>query len=651
MTALLSVASWRVERRRRIVRTAVLAIALMLLFALTVTSLPLPETPGNPGSLLGAAPSGTAPGYAPEATAFIYPVGAPRVAPTSDPNGPNGYDIEQMFDGSCDATLKQGFYNAGQYFCGHSGVDLTNGSAGGPVHATANGVVVEAGDEGTMGEMARIQHLLPDGTYAYSRYEHMRAGSLRVATGQVVALGQVIGRVGDTGFAVGAHLHFEIKGVNTDGVGYAFGNKALLAGYDDPIAFIAAHAATPTAQGAADPTTLSGSDLTTATVTLAANGGAATVSVAAPMTATPSPTVTAPVTRTTPTTVALSPGGEQRGALDEFARRYRDYVTVSSAAVGLNVRAGSGFDAAPLTSVAAGARLGYLGMTGNGWVRVALPGNVIGYVARQWVEGPALPALPPAAAPAPYTAPFLAVLDARYPARVGPTMRAAPVEPMQVGEKVAFLMVSPTSPSWDRVVLPSGRAAWVLNWYVTRPPIGAGVTPHAIPARATHDRAPTAVRAAVTTADNVNLRAGPRLAAPVVAALPVGTRLSVRGYHISWADVAYVLRTYVAPVGAAALAARASHTPTPRLPRGHSGAHAPRPHVVAPVIASSSRRLVVIASEGANLRAAPTRTATVRGAAPRDTPLTAVTTRGAWVEVRTPDGATAWIMRDLTRAA
>ena len=166
------------------------------------------------------------------------------------------------------------------------------------------------------------------------------------------------------------------------------------------------------------------------------------------------------------------------------------------------------------------------------------------------------------------------------------------------------------------------------------------------------------MRAAVTTADNVNLRAGPRLAAPVVAALPVGTRLSVRGYHISWADVAlpdgtrgYVLRTYVAPVGAAALAARASHTPTPRLPRGHSGAHAPRPHVVAPVIASSSRRLVVIASEGANLRAAPTRTATVRGAAPRDTPLTAVTTRGAWVEVRTPDGATAWIMRDLTRAA
>lgn len=457
--------------------------------------------------------------------------------------------------------------------------------------------------------------------------------------------------------------------------------------------------------GAADPTAPSGPDLTTATVTLAADGGAATVSAAAPMTTTPSPTVTAPVTRATPTTAALSLGGEQRGALDEFARRYRDYVTVSSAAVGLNVRAGSGFDAAPLTSVAAGARLGYLGMTGNGWVRVALPGDVTGYVVRQWVQGDVLPKLPPSSY-GDYKAPFVSVLDTRYPARTGPAMHDTPFEPLRLGEKLAFLGTNPTAPSWTRVVLPSGREAWVLNWYLSRPPAQPAKAGRIIPAvHRTRTPAPAfASSSVVTTADGVRLRQGPRLGAQLIETLQQGARLSLHGYHVSWANVTtsdgtegYVLASFLgaspsatsapkatqAPPAPAAPAAPAAHVPT-RLPAAPA-AHGLRPRVVStatllparvsgsasgiavqthpssatatsprqtttvptvPAVPPAAR--VVVDVTAANLHAAPSRKATVVLSAQRHTALILRATSGDWLQVQTPTGATAWIMRDLT---
>src|SRR5579872_3839672 len=89
-----------------------------------------------------ASPRDTSTGYLPYATDFVYPVGEPRLAPNFDSTQPNGYRITQMFNNSCDPALGQGYYWGGQYFCGHTGVDLSNLASGGIVRAVANGLVV-----------------------------------------------------------------------------------------------------------------------------------------------------------------------------------------------------------------------------------------------------------------------------------------------------------------------------------------------------------------------------------------------------------------------------------------------------------------------------------------------------------------------------
>jgi murein DD-endopeptidase len=58
----------------------------------------------------------------------------------------------------------------------------------------------------------------------YATYAHLKPGSLRVAMGQRVTRGQVIGQVGNTGNSSAPHLHFQLSeapDVTSDGVPYA----------------------------------------------------------------------------------------------------------------------------------------------------------------------------------------------------------------------------------------------------------------------------------------------------------------------------------------------------------------------------------------------------------------------------------------------
>jgi murein DD-endopeptidase MepM/ murein hydrolase activator NlpD len=86
----------------------------------------------------------------------------------------------------------------------HTGLDF-RAAYGTPIRAVKSGVVLYAGNSGNWaGNHVAIKHA--DGKT--TMYSHMSSMSARV--GQTVQAGQVIGRVGETGRAFGAHLHFEL---------------------------------------------------------------------------------------------------------------------------------------------------------------------------------------------------------------------------------------------------------------------------------------------------------------------------------------------------------------------------------------------------------------------------------------------------------
>ena len=80
--------------------------------------------------------------------------------------------------------------------------------------AAAAGTVVIAGVHSSYGYYVKIDH----GNGLQTLYAHCMAGSLLVYPGQKVVAGQAIARVGQTGYATGPHLHFEVivNGVRVD---------------------------------------------------------------------------------------------------------------------------------------------------------------------------------------------------------------------------------------------------------------------------------------------------------------------------------------------------------------------------------------------------------------------------------------------------
>ncbi len=97
-----------------------------------------------------------------------------------------------------------GGYISQYYWWGHPAIDIA-ADYGTPVVAADSGVVIFSGwrDNGG-GYQVWISH----GNDIYTTYNHMSA--LTVSTGQQVARGQQVGRVGMTGSATGPHLHFEV---------------------------------------------------------------------------------------------------------------------------------------------------------------------------------------------------------------------------------------------------------------------------------------------------------------------------------------------------------------------------------------------------------------------------------------------------------
>lgn len=87
----------------------------------------------------------------------------------------------------------------------HRGIDLGNGKCGSDAIAVAAGRVAFSGLRDLEGNTVVIDH----GSGLRSGYAHL--ASRTVATGTQVTRGQKIGAVGDTGAAIGCHLHFSVK--------------------------------------------------------------------------------------------------------------------------------------------------------------------------------------------------------------------------------------------------------------------------------------------------------------------------------------------------------------------------------------------------------------------------------------------------------
>ncbi|BCR20872.1 peptidoglycan DD-metalloendopeptidase family protein [Borrelia miyamotoi] len=86
----------------------------------------------------------------------------------------------------------------------HNGIDIAN-AANTPILATKEGIVVKVGfSVGGYGRYIIISH----NNGFQTLYAHL--GSFAVKTGQKVSRGQIIGRMGSTGYSTGNHLHFTI---------------------------------------------------------------------------------------------------------------------------------------------------------------------------------------------------------------------------------------------------------------------------------------------------------------------------------------------------------------------------------------------------------------------------------------------------------
>lgn len=85
----------------------------------------------------------------------------------------------------------------------HTGLDI-DGETGDPIHAAVAGTVTLAGWNGGYGNCVII-------TNGDTEYYYGHASVVLVKVGDVVNVGDVIAKVGNTGHSTGSHLHFEIR--------------------------------------------------------------------------------------------------------------------------------------------------------------------------------------------------------------------------------------------------------------------------------------------------------------------------------------------------------------------------------------------------------------------------------------------------------
>ena len=123
-------------------------------------------------------------------------------------NGALPIQVAALVDGG---GLNAGFGSRGYSMGGngsprHDGVDIlaANGAA---IRAASDGRIVDLGWRGNYGRFLLIRH----SDRIETAYAHLSRYAERLAIGQTVRRGEVVGYVGTTGNATGPHLHFEVR--------------------------------------------------------------------------------------------------------------------------------------------------------------------------------------------------------------------------------------------------------------------------------------------------------------------------------------------------------------------------------------------------------------------------------------------------------
>ena len=115
-----------------------------------------------------------------------------------------GVTLCKPITGSYTITSRVGGRRLSGNYENHPGLDIAI-ATGTAIKASAGGIVTKAGWYGGYGKCIIIQST----SNLNIIYGHCSA--INVSVGQRVAQGQIIGKVGSTGYSTGPHLHFEIR--------------------------------------------------------------------------------------------------------------------------------------------------------------------------------------------------------------------------------------------------------------------------------------------------------------------------------------------------------------------------------------------------------------------------------------------------------
>lgn len=115
-------------------------------------------------------------------------------------------DISQMFGENALPIYKQ------LGMKGHNGIDLIR-KKGEPIYSATDGVIMKVNWEGNAGIYVRVMSgpVLLDGKKAMIETCYFHLLDAVVAPNQMVCAGQLIGRMDNTGYSTGTHLHFGIR--------------------------------------------------------------------------------------------------------------------------------------------------------------------------------------------------------------------------------------------------------------------------------------------------------------------------------------------------------------------------------------------------------------------------------------------------------